>query len=271
MTDWLDMSLDRNMPPSLLILSRALAYTSSTRFEVRTTGGGGWVTLRARWVTLRARWVTLRDASRGVSLSTRWAPSLSRLFSLTQERAAYEDVKTALSALPGVVGGVVDSSSVPEESTCVPWVTLTARWVAFFISLGDAKSSLGGVYISLGDAKSSLGGVYISLGDAKSSLGGVYISQGDAKSSLGGVYISLGDAKSSLGGVYRCDATRARLDYLQAQDALIKEEKAERQRLDAVKQVSGLSRRARFRDSLGALQFIKGFSRGRRFPKQPDK
>jgi hypothetical protein len=159
MTDWLDMSLDRNMPPSLLILSRALAYTSSTRFEVRTTGGGGWVTLRARWVTLRARWVTLRDASRGVSLSTRWAPSLSRLFSLTQERAAYEDVKTALSALPGVVGGVVDSSSVPEESTCVPWVTLTARWVAFFISLGDAKSSLGGVYISLGDAKSSLGGV----------------------------------------------------------------------------------------------------------------
>ena len=243
MTDWLDMSLDRNMPPSLLILSRALAYTSSTRFEVRTTGGGGWVTLRARWVTLRARWVTLRDASRGVSLSTRWAPSLSRLFSLTQERAAYEDVKTALSALPGVVGGVVDSSSVPEESTCVPWVTLTARWVAFFISLGDAKSSLGGVYISLGDAKSS----------------------------LGGVYISLGDAKSSLGGVYRCDATRARLDYLQAQDALIKEEKAERQRLDAVKQVSGLSRRARFRDSLGALQFIKGFSRGRRFPKQPDK
>ena len=35
-----------------------------------------------------------------------------------EERAAYEDVKTALSALPGVVGGVVESTSTPEESTC---------------------------------------------------------------------------------------------------------------------------------------------------------
>jgi len=66
-----------------------------------------------------------------------------------EERAAYEDVKTALSALPGVVGGVVESTSTPEESTC--------------------------------------------------------------------------------------DATRARLEYLQAQDALIKEEAAERARSEAVR------------------------------------
>jgi len=68
--DWLDLSLHHNLPSSLLILSRAMAYTNtSRRFD---------------------------------------------------ERAVFEDVKSTLTELPGVVGGVLDmavESKSSREST----------------------------------------------------------------------------------------------------------------------------------------------------------